>query len=146
MSEIKDRVREERIARGLSQSGMAKLAGVKQQNIQQLEDGAAKRPRYLPELADALHVQFKWLLTGEGPRQLKASMGATLSSTESQIDSQSTLEPSHSEVLNIIAELMGDASPRSRQILVGLAEAAKRGDLNEDDLIFIEQVANRIKR
>ncbi|SOB76152.1 Phage repressor protein C, contains Cro/C1-type HTH and peptisase s24 domains [Marinobacter sp. LV10R510-11A] len=66
MNEIKDRVLRCRKQLGLTQQELAKKTGVKQQSIQQLEDGLVKRPRYILELAEALGVAARWLLTGKG--------------------------------------------------------------------------------
>lgn len=66
MSEIKDRVLTRRKLLGFTQAQLAKKVGVKQQSIQQLEEGLVKRPRYLLELADALQCTVSWLATGEG--------------------------------------------------------------------------------
>ncbi len=73
------RVREMREKKGWSQNDLAaRLPGVRQQSIDQLERGHVKRPRFLPELADALGAPLQWLLTGEGirtaPRGRKADM------------------------------------------------------------------------
>lgn len=54
--DIGEKVTKLRTMRGWTQGELAKAAGTKQQNIQQLEDGSVKRPRYLPELARALNV------------------------------------------------------------------------------------------
>lgn len=66
MNELKDRVLQRRKTLGLTQKQLAKLAGVKQQSIQQLEDGLVKRPRYLLELAKALQCNAEWLSAGTG--------------------------------------------------------------------------------
>jgi transcriptional regulator with XRE-family HTH domain len=66
-----DRVRQLREERGWSQSELASyLPGVHQQSIDQLERGRVRRPRFLPELAQALGTQVQWLLTGEGGKIL----------------------------------------------------------------------------
>jgi transcriptional regulator with XRE-family HTH domain len=65
-SDIGARVRELREKRGWSQAELAaKLPGVKQQSIDQLEKGKVARPRFLPELAEALQTSMYWLQTGE---------------------------------------------------------------------------------
>ncbi len=61
-----ERVRFLREKKGMSQSELAgALPGVKQQSIDQLEQGQVRRPRFLPELAVALGTNVQWLLTGE---------------------------------------------------------------------------------
>lgn len=77
------RVRQLREERGWSQSELAAhLPGVKQQSVDQLEQGRVVRPRFLPELADALGASMQWLLTGEGERrpapQAEASVDSDL--------------------------------------------------------------------
>jgi transcriptional regulator with XRE-family HTH domain len=65
-----ERVRQLREEKGWSQSELAsQLPGVRQQSIDQLERGHVRRPRFLPELAQALGTQIQWLLTGEGHRK-----------------------------------------------------------------------------
>jgi transcriptional regulator with XRE-family HTH domain len=62
------RIRQLREALALSQADLAaRLPGVKQQSIDQVERGLVARPRFLPELAEALDTTVAWLLTGEGP-------------------------------------------------------------------------------
>ncbi|NDE90367.1 MAG: XRE family transcriptional regulator [Alphaproteobacteria bacterium] len=62
-----DRVRQLREERGWSQNELAaQLPGVKQQSVDQLENGKVARPRFLPELAVALRTSVQWLLTGDG--------------------------------------------------------------------------------
>jgi transcriptional regulator with XRE-family HTH domain len=61
-----ERVRQLRMQKGWSQSELAaRLPHVKQQSIDQLEQGKVERPRFLPELADVLQTSVQWLLTGE---------------------------------------------------------------------------------
>lgn len=69
MNELKDRVLKRRRMLDLTQQKLAKKVGVKQQSIQQLEDGLVKRPRYLLELSKALECDANWLLTGEEPKK-----------------------------------------------------------------------------
>ena len=66
-SGIGERARMMRERKGWSQQQLAaKVPGVKQQSIDQLEQGKVRRPRFLPELAEALGVREEWLRTGEG--------------------------------------------------------------------------------
>jgi len=48
----------------MTQAELAEKVGASQQAIEQLEGGKTKRPRYLPELAQALGVSIDWLLNG----------------------------------------------------------------------------------
>lgn len=64
---IGDRVKMLRERMGLSQPELAaRLGGVKQQSINQLERNKVERPRYLLELASVLGVDPRWLETGLG--------------------------------------------------------------------------------
>lgn len=130
MKELKDRVRETRGEMQLTQTALAKLAGVKQQNIQQLEDGAVKRPRYLPELADALGVNLKWLLTGHGPKRLGGE-------AEDAGDS--------GQVLQIIRRMEGKVTPRSRRTLLRLEKIAIEGKMTDEDWELVEQIVERFE-
>jgi len=74
-----ERVRRLRLEKGWSQSELAtRLPEVKQQSIDQLEQGKVRRPRYLPELAKALGSSAQWLLTGVGDRLALALDAALL--------------------------------------------------------------------
>lgn len=66
------RVRQLREERGWSQNDLAaQLPGVKQQSVDQLENGKVGRPRFLPELATVLRTSVQWLLTGDGQPNVK---------------------------------------------------------------------------
>lgn len=66
------RVRQLREERGWSQTDLAaQLPGVKQQSVDQLEQGKVSRPRFLPELAQVFSTSVQWLLTGDGPKTQK---------------------------------------------------------------------------
>jgi phage repressor protein C with HTH and peptisase S24 domain len=73
MNELKDRVLKRRKLLDLTQQQLAKKVGVKQQSIQQLEDGLVKRPRYLLELSRALECDVDWLATGKGTADFSLS-------------------------------------------------------------------------
>lgn len=66
---IGERIEAARRAKGLSQGALAKLIGVKQPSISQLEAGVTSIPRgtTLARLAGALGVAPEWLMTGRGP-------------------------------------------------------------------------------
>lgn len=65
MSEIKDRLREARRNKGLSQAGLSKLLGVSQAAIAAIESGRNKRPTNLASIAKALDISPYWLETGK---------------------------------------------------------------------------------
>jgi SOS-response transcriptional repressor LexA len=56
--------------RGLSQPGLAKLAGVSQGTIGNIEAGIRQNPRELLAIAAAVGVPAEWLKSGKGPRDL----------------------------------------------------------------------------
>ncbi len=57
-----------RAASGLSQSALAKAAGMSQPTYSDLERGISKSTSLIVELAKALGVNALWLATGEGAR------------------------------------------------------------------------------
>ncbi|EOI6866520.1 TPA: helix-turn-helix transcriptional regulator [Yersinia enterocolitica] len=61
---ISFRLKERRLARGLTQHQLAVLAGVRQQTIQRIESGSSHRPRNLLEISEALECSPHWLLNG----------------------------------------------------------------------------------
>lgn len=94
-SEIKDRAAKARRELGISQAELSRRIGVKQQSIQQLEDGIVKKPRYLVELAEALNVSPKWLASGEG--EMRPSSLTSIQQIEAW-DSKSPEDPDEVEV------------------------------------------------
>lgn len=62
--QLADRIKQRRIALGLTQTELAELAGTTQQGIVSVESGRTKRPRYLHELAKALKCDPEYLLHG----------------------------------------------------------------------------------
>lgn len=78
-----NRVELVRLELGLSQDQLAaavrKLGGdISQTGIDKIEKRDAKRPRCLPELADALGVSEHWLMTGKGQRAREMSIDKQL--------------------------------------------------------------------
>ncbi|BFM48430.1 LexA family transcriptional regulator [Marinomonas sp. THO17] len=61
---IAKRVKEKRIALGLTQVELASRVGISQQSLQKIEDGHTQNPRKLLNLAKALNCQADWLLNG----------------------------------------------------------------------------------
>jgi len=60
-----DNVKSRRIQLGLSQSDLAKCVGKEQQNIQQIESGVVRNPRYMAQLLKALRCSYEDLVSGE---------------------------------------------------------------------------------
>ena len=70
---VGQRVREIRKERGFTQDGLAKLVGVKQETVSQLENGKSKETRLIASFAKALKVNSYWLETGKGDKYLDVS-------------------------------------------------------------------------
>lgn len=83
VNSLAERMKYARDQRGLTQPSLAKLAGVSQGTIGNLEAGLRKMPRDIVALADALHVRAQWLATGEGPMR---PSGAVLIDLEANPD------------------------------------------------------------
>ena len=66
MSTLAERVVETRAKLGISQAEVGARAGVSQQAVLKVENGQTRRPKWLPELAEALGVSADWLRKGEG--------------------------------------------------------------------------------
>lgn len=62
---IADRVKEKRMALGLTQSELASLVGITQQSLQKIEDGRTQNPRKLINLARSLQCDPEWLQFGK---------------------------------------------------------------------------------
>lgn len=71
MPKLADRMKYVRHVAGLSQVEVAQIAGATQQAIQQAETGQALRPRYLPQLANALGIAHSWLSLNVLPEDVK---------------------------------------------------------------------------
>ena len=67
-SELSNRVRSTREARGLSQAALARLARIAQPSLSQIESGqtASLRGTTLLKLAQALQVDPEWIQSGKG--------------------------------------------------------------------------------
>lgn len=63
--DLAERLKYIRQIKNLSQSDLAQMAGTTQQAIQQAENGKARQPRYLHNLAMALDLSIEWVLFGE---------------------------------------------------------------------------------
>jgi transcriptional regulator with XRE-family HTH domain len=83
MQTLAERVAALRSARSWSQSELARRSGVTQQNVNSVELGKVKRPRYTHELARALDTTVEYLLTGKGEPRLSAPTVAYVSALPS---------------------------------------------------------------
>jgi phage repressor protein C with HTH and peptisase S24 domain len=64
MATLGDRLKELRIRRGMSQVALAEKAQVSQTTIASIETGRANGSKHLVAIADALGINYKWLLSG----------------------------------------------------------------------------------
>lgn len=68
MTTLADRLKVARIRKGLTQTELAKAAGLKNQSIiGSLESGYRKSSAYTPAIAEALDIPAIWLSDGKGP-------------------------------------------------------------------------------
>ncbi len=63
-SDIGERLRKARKAKGFTQEELAKCAGATQDQIQKIENGAILRPRNIETLAKCLEISPAWLQFG----------------------------------------------------------------------------------
>ncbi|MHB1586193.1 MAG: helix-turn-helix transcriptional regulator [Acidiferrobacteraceae bacterium] len=64
---LAERLRYAREQADLTQSELARRAGLRPQTVQAIESGIVRRPRALMELARLLGVRSEWLVWDEGP-------------------------------------------------------------------------------
>lgn len=70
METLAERLKQARIAAGLTQTEVAARVGIAQPSYASLESGSSKGTRKVAELAHALGVSAYWLSTGRGPMQV----------------------------------------------------------------------------
>jgi transcriptional regulator with XRE-family HTH domain len=115
MGNIGDTVKRLREERGWSQSELARRVGqrVKPQNIQQLEDGTVKQPRYLADLARAFGINIEQLLSGG--KSLRLEKRDELQERVRRLIRAISIEsPDKAEAMEMIA----DASPEEVKALL----------------------------
>jgi transcriptional regulator with XRE-family HTH domain len=96
---------------GLSQSDLARKAGMSQSAIGNIEAGIRTRPRQLLELAQALNVSQGWLLTGAEITPLRAMQ---------QSPAAYALEGQLSEVERVLIQMFRQVSPPVQQEVMHL--------------------------
>jgi len=70
MSTLQERLAGARQKAGLTQSQLARNAGVSQSTIAQIESGRNSGSKFAFRLANALNVSVEWLMTGKGPAEI----------------------------------------------------------------------------
>lgn len=77
MDTFGERLRKLRVGRKFSQESLAKLIGIKQGSLTQLETGKSKGPssKTLTKLARIFEVDPEWLMTGKGAQHSVSALG-----------------------------------------------------------------------
>lgn len=78
METIADRLKYARDLKGWSQAKLALLSDVSTGTIGNIESGARQSKGSLPQIAEALGVNHKWLSIGKGPMQVAAATGSAV--------------------------------------------------------------------
>lgn len=65
--ETGDRIRLAISAKGLKQAALARIIGIKPQDLQRILDGRVTTSKHVPAIAEALEVTVAWLSTGAAP-------------------------------------------------------------------------------
>lgn len=121
MAELGARIRQVLTEKGLTQSQLARLVGVKQQTISYIcaPDSPATASRYAPKIAQVLGVNPTWLQSGEGGRY-DPTVRIELEGVELAVQLVPLLPNAH-----VMAFLAGDNADM-RQGLMTDAKAGKR--------------------
>lgn len=121
MAELGARIRQVLIEKGLTQSQLSRLVGVKQQTISYIcaPDSPATASRYAPKIAQVLGVNPTWLQSGEGGKY-DPTVRIELEGVELQVQRVPMLQHSH-----VMAFLAGENAD-IRQGLMTDAKAGKR--------------------
>lgn len=110
---INARIKQARVAAGISQIRLATLLGVTRSAVSQWESehGTVPRPEHLARLAELLHTDYEWLATGKKSREEKP-VSVIREDTPSRY--KSALSPEQEELL----KLYGALSLKSRLALM----------------------------
>ena len=121
MAELGERIRQVLSEKGLTQSQLARLVGVKQQTISYIcaPESPASASRYASKIAQVLGVNPRWLQSGEGGKY-DPTVRIELEGVELSVRSVPLLQPSH-----VMLHLAGE-NPDTRHRLMTDAEAGKR--------------------
>jgi len=131
---ISDRIAQARLDANLTQAQLARLAGVQQSTIGNIEAGLRKRPRELLAIAAALKVDPGWLQSGK-PTSLPA--------TAPQPVAASPEPPTLEDALHLVLSMLGTL-PQARYVSVRaqldqwIAEPDRRGEIEGELLALME--------
>lgn len=80
---VGERIKEQRVAKGLDQPPLAKAAGITVSALSQIENNVTKQPRpeTLFKLADALGIEARYLVFGHNNRVAAQILALTISDT-----------------------------------------------------------------
>ncbi|WP_322070953.1 XRE family transcriptional regulator [Paraburkholderia bannensis] len=74
MRTLADRLKSSREDAGLSQTLLARRAGVSQSTVANIESGRNQSSKHLLPIAEALGVRIEWLTTGKSPKSASAAV------------------------------------------------------------------------
>jgi len=124
MKDVSDRIRTLRRDLRLTQEELGKAAGVTKSAVSQWERGTSVPGRdALLSLRNKFGINPDWVMTGQGPMRIGRASTAQRA-----------------------IGLLPTASPRSRELLEEIIEAAESGRLTEEDLKLLDQIAKRLSR
>ncbi|WP_246221745.1 helix-turn-helix domain-containing protein [Marichromatium bheemlicum] len=127
------RLRQRRLALGLTQRELATRSGMSQQMISRLESGRAESTGDIVALAQALTVSAEWLLTGAEPAR--------------QVEPRPAPATPPSSPPSATATAMPWSSGRPPHVaLARIAAAADAGRLSAADLELLNQIADHLAR
>lgn len=103
-------------------------------------------PAHLMLVCEWLDVREEWLFFGKGAKgPFKAASYSKSERDESKRPQSTVKEAPGSSLLNSLERLQGTVTPRSREILMRIAQATQEGKLTEDDLLLLGRVAKRFE-
>ncbi len=114
---------------------LQRTCGISYQAVSQWFTGETSniKNEHLAAIAQEYSSTLDWLISGKG---------------EMIVRQQKSVTPppeNHTQLDAVIDALMANATPRSRLVLEYIAAAAGNGELSEDDLIMLEQIAKRFQ-
>lgn len=143
MNSFAERVRSRRIALGLTQSQLAKLAGLRQPDISKIELGKINETTKLLGLARALKCTPDWLETGKGQIERPEQIGSGYETSHMQVFTEepanylSSHQPEKLRMaLGIIQSALSSMDMNGRQKIAPLFESFARspGSIIKEDI------------
>ncbi|WP_042297141.1 XRE family transcriptional regulator [Paraburkholderia bannensis] len=77
MRTLAERLKSCREDAGLSQTALAKRAGVSQSTVANIESGRNQGSKHLVQIAEALAIRVEWLNSGKGPKSVETPIEAS---------------------------------------------------------------------